>query len=68
MPRGQYKTLAAHRSPPSIKQPQLGLWKVWNFQQRGQRYRGQQKDTHGRVGCRVCPILEDSKCMLSQSI
>ena len=46
-----------------MKRHHLALWK---FQQRGQRCRDQQKGTHGRVGYMVCPILEDSKYMLSE--
>ena len=48
-----------------MKQRHLELWK---FQRRGQRFRGQQKGTHERVDCKVCPILEDSKYMLSEYV
>ena len=41
-------------------------FELWKCQQRGQRFRGQQKGTHERVDCRECPILEGSKYMLSE--
>ena len=52
--RGPCKTVIAHWSLSSMKRRHLELWK---FQRRGQRFRGQQKGTHERVDCKVCPIL-----------